>query len=381
MSGAKKKTRTRPARARQRGVALLLVLWVFMTLGVIALDFGEYMRDDAAAALNVSEETRSYYIALAGLNRALFELLEEQQRNPADVADVTGQEEDIAFPIAPLDGHWHEGTFGDGRFRERITSETGRIPINCGIEDGEVDFRRTMLTTVVTNLLTGGNRVDGVDRRDDKMIRTVVDSILDWTDFDDEHQPNGAESDYYGKLVPPYPAKNNIVNSPEELLGVRGMTAELLYGTADHPGLRDVITVYRVEDDEGECVIDGRHVTAPVLQALGVEAEQAQELIAERESLIGDTADVEIKMATAISPELGGEFVRWDDDGGDMLVSIEVEADLSHPRNRSRVLAVLEADLSEGGGLDEVIVKRWQDRAPWQYDPTETVAPEAEAAG
>ena len=45
----------RPRRRRQRGIALLLVLWVFMLLGALALDFSEYMRDDAMAAVNLAD--------------------------------------------------------------------------------------------------------------------------------------------------------------------------------------------------------------------------------------------------------------------------------------------------------------------------------------
>src|SRR5437870_1772108 len=58
---------------RERGIALLLVIWVFMILGVLALDFAQYMPDDAMAAVNLAEEARGYYLALAGMNRSLFD--------------------------------------------------------------------------------------------------------------------------------------------------------------------------------------------------------------------------------------------------------------------------------------------------------------------
>src|SRR4030095_9694936 len=58
---------------RQRGIALLLVLWAFMILGVLALDFGRYMRDDAMAAVNFADETQGYYVAVAAINRALLD--------------------------------------------------------------------------------------------------------------------------------------------------------------------------------------------------------------------------------------------------------------------------------------------------------------------
>src|SRR5262245_9234852 len=76
--------------ARERGVALLLVIWVFMLLGVLAMDFSRYMRDDAMAAINYAEETRGYYVALAGINRALFEQ-KEATANQQAAAGQLGQ--------------------------------------------------------------------------------------------------------------------------------------------------------------------------------------------------------------------------------------------------------------------------------------------------
>src|SRR2546425_12683448 len=60
-------------RRRERGVALLLVLWIFVVLGVLAADFARYIRDDAMAGVNFAEETRAYYIALAGMNRTIYD--------------------------------------------------------------------------------------------------------------------------------------------------------------------------------------------------------------------------------------------------------------------------------------------------------------------
>ena len=61
----------------------------------------------------------------------------------------------------------------------------------------------------------------------------VADSILDWIDKDDDHRLNGTETDYYQNLDPPYKAKNDFFDSLDELLKVRGITRELLYGTPE----------------------------------------------------------------------------------------------------------------------------------------------------
>src|SRR5207302_1022705 len=55
------------------------------------------------------------------------------------------------------------------------------------------------------------------------MTDDVADSILDWLDPDDDPRPNGAESNYYSALG--YSAKNGPMDSLDELLMVKGVTA------------------------------------------------------------------------------------------------------------------------------------------------------------
>jgi general secretion pathway protein K len=62
---------------------------------------------------------------------------------------------------------------------------------------------------------------------------TIVDSILDWRDEDDFHRLNGAESDYYQSLEPPYKCKNADFDDIGELLLVKGVTPDLFNGRLD----------------------------------------------------------------------------------------------------------------------------------------------------
>ena len=72
------------------------------------------------------------------------------------------------------------------------------------------------------------------------MTEDVADAILDWIDDDDETREYGAESDYYEGLTPPYRARNGAMASVEDLLLVRGVTPELLFGLdVNHNGLID----------------------------------------------------------------------------------------------------------------------------------------------
>ena len=62
------------------------------------------------------------------------------------------------------------------------------------------------------------------------MTDELADAILDFIDADETAREFGCESDYYESLSPPYPAKNSPLESLDELLLVRGVTASVLYG-------------------------------------------------------------------------------------------------------------------------------------------------------
>jgi hypothetical protein len=63
------------------------------------------------------------------------------------------------------------------------------------------------------------------------MTEDVADAILDWMDEDEEARDYGAEfDDYYSTLQPAYEPRNGPIQSVEELLLVRGVTPELLFG-------------------------------------------------------------------------------------------------------------------------------------------------------
>jgi type II secretory pathway component PulK len=62
------------------------------------------------------------------------------------------------------------------------------------------------------------------------MTEDVADAILDWMDSDDEPREYGAERDYYASLNTPYAPRNAPLQTVEELLLVRGVTPQMLFG-------------------------------------------------------------------------------------------------------------------------------------------------------
>ena len=68
------------------------------------------------------------------------------------------------------------------------------------------------------------------------MTPHIADALLDWMDSDDDPSEFGAESSYYTTLARPYRPRQNRFTSIDELLLVRGVTPELLYGGSDSTG-------------------------------------------------------------------------------------------------------------------------------------------------
>ncbi len=231
-----------------RGIALFLVLWVLTLLSVIAGQFCHAMRTEINITRNFAEETKAYYIAKAGLNIALAELIRSQTRPGTQGAEGLPFQRDgnnRLFPSKKAKGSLASGEkksenadtenetvfwrisaeippvpFADGNFTVHIDNESGKIDINRADE--------RMLKMILTSF-----------DLEEKTVAIVTDSILDWRDADDLHRLNGAEDKYYQSLPNPYSAKNGNFDSVEELLLVRGMTSEIFYG-----GLKEMLTVH-----------------------------------------------------------------------------------------------------------------------------------------
>jgi len=317
----------------QRGVALLVVLWIFIFLLVVAFDFSASVREEATAAHRYSDETQGYYIALAGFERGVYEFL--QQSTGRDALG-TQKKADI------FDGDWHEEALGGGAFRVRWVDEGGKININRADEE--------TLRRVFTNL--------GVEEPNKAIL---VDSIMDWRDPDDLHRTSGAENEYYRSLNPSYTAKNGPFDTVEDLLWVRGMTPELFYGYADaqgdraehaqKAGLREIFTVDSPIDR-----VNLRTASADVIHALtGIPLEKSRRFVDERKKLSDKTlADLLPLLGVGAGDATLQQFVF----ANPAVVTVEAEGRPAQSQRSRRVKGVVRA---AGGGREFELV-RWIDR-------------------
>jgi len=266
--------REKPLLHKESGFVLIMVLWMIIVLMVIVMSFSVLAKTEGRAALFFRDSLTESYLAQAGLERAILEIYYRQENLNKTVVPDSGK-------VLRLDGTAIEGDVGDGRYVVRIFNEAGRINLNTMNEGNKI-----ILGNLLVNL--------GVEKQ---TADTIVDSALDWMDKDTLHRLNGAEDDYYRSLPNPYRAKNGPFDTVEELVLVKGMTPDILFGTKEHKGLIHFVTVYG-----GASKINVNFAAKEVIMALpGVSEDRAQRIIDRRK-------ETELKSLDDVRGIMGGEY-------------------------------------------------------------------------
>jgi general secretion pathway protein K len=324
---------------RERGIALLMVIWIFMVLSVLSAEFARAMRDDAAATQNLAEEVQARGVAMAGMNQAIYRTLRAREQHTDDTNDPDAVPVDAPEVWEP-DGTWHEQPYWGGKYGVRLLDEGGKISLNRADE--------ALLRKVFETL---GLNADAQEE--------VVDAILDWRDSDNLHRLHGAEDEYYMKLPQPYHVKNGPFDSVDELLMVRGITRELYYGVRDQglgrddtPAipLRDVFSVFNQSAN-----INVRTAPVAVLRVvLGGDEDAVQDILTAREDDPGSVLG--LIRAKVADQTLGRRLV----DRAPSMLAIEARAIMENGRVQARLGAVVRIP-EDADGFQ---IERWYDRLP-----------------
>ncbi len=217
----------------ERGMALLLVLAVIAVLGVALLAFNERTESAMERAFYVQDRVQLMALAESGVDIGLAVLYVDRNRSEYD---------SLGEDWSRLAGRELGGLFEDGSLRVRIADLSGRFPINRLAASGSAgsDGASEAYRALLVRLLTSGQFAV----QDEIEARIIVDSLTDWLDGDDRTLPYGAENDFYLSLAEPRPARNGPVEFIAELLQVRGMSAEILFGSDEKVGLAEYISIY-----------------------------------------------------------------------------------------------------------------------------------------
>lgn len=242
------------SQRRQRGGALLTVLWLSAGLAAIALSVSTTVRSETDRVSTSADGLRASYLASGAVERAVQWMLWGPGYFLPDSTPrfwgPNSRELNMNFP--------------SGVARVEVIPESAKLNINLANAD---DLSRVVLA------------VSG----DPVRSQQIAEAIVHWRTNGDATSPL---DQYYFSLGPTFRARHSSFQEIEELLLVRGMSPELFYGnyTADdggrlyaRGGLRDCLSVWGSLGP-----FDINSASPALLQAMGLSTDLVTQVVARR---------------------------------------------------------------------------------------------------
>ena len=211
----------------QAGFVLVAVLWLLAIFSIVALGYSRTTRFKSLELVNELRLVNEEYAHWSGLEKASFhvDLYQKNSKRFLLSENESGFTDNIVnlmwFPRYEI----YAMSMNDMEYFVRVEPVGSRIAIS------------RMSNEMWQEVLMAC----GVDDMQEQ--RNIIGALADWQDADNLLHMDGAEQEYYDGLEPAYVCKNSPVNVIDELLLVRGITPDLLYGTPEHPGLVDFLCV------------------------------------------------------------------------------------------------------------------------------------------
>ena len=200
-----------------RGVALMMILWVLILLDIIVLQFASSMRTEMEITRNFRDRVESYYLARAAMELARFELT--YVASVSKSATVADSEGNLDFRFED------EARETNPQLSREVTIGRGVFSIDYNVKEGKYDLNY---------LTTSRNESDleevlvacGIEDASSE-LSMLKRSIIDWVDDDHDLTAGiGAEDDWYKDNWQGYECKDDRFYSVEELALIRGLRAE-----------------------------------------------------------------------------------------------------------------------------------------------------------
>ena len=243
---------------RNRGSALLAVLWLSAALSAIAFSIAATVRAETERTALHAEGVRAYFLAAGAVDRAMLY---------------------IQWGPEHLTPEGKPRFFRHGLPRMHFSFPSGEADVEVISETAKVDLNRATPETLFRLLSAVGAPADNA--------RELTAAIVEWRSA----APQGpAPMDQFSlSPTPSFRSRHASFQEIEELLLLRGMTTELFYGGYEHGaddrlvphgGLRDCVSVYGAADR-----FEVNTSRPAVLLAAGLPAETVAGIVALRQSV------------------------------------------------------------------------------------------------
>jgi type II secretory pathway component PulK len=226
MRGARTGRETRCMSPPRKALVLILVLIVVVLLSLGAYSFTNLMIAHHESARLTGEQLQTRVLVDSGVEATRVFLM--QTKAEQIEAGGTFDNPEIFRGVTVVQGDTPRERASFTVLAPNLDSSGNLGGVRYGLED---ESTRLNLNT----LLSAEQMTEGAGKTLlmalPNMTEDVADAILDWLDADDEPRELGAEIDYYSGLSPAYAPKNGPLETVEELLLVRGVTPQLLFGS------------------------------------------------------------------------------------------------------------------------------------------------------
>ena len=191
MNAVRLRSRSPATGGRQKGIALVIVLWILLLVTISTGAYTLMARMDQLEAHTVISSTRARMAAEAGINLAVLSL-----RDPDELTRLVP------------DGRPYQIQIQDVLVEIQVTDERGKVDINAVNE-------ATLLQLFEGHGLVGDDAV------------YLAAAVMDWADVDEIERANGAELPAYASAGLDVGPGNRPFLMIEEVLQVLGMPWEL----------------------------------------------------------------------------------------------------------------------------------------------------------
>jgi general secretion pathway protein K len=207
-----------------KGIALIVVMIAIFVLSVLVGAFALSMKVETKLAMNANHDAELIWLGRSGVELARWALAQQ-----------------LAVAGEPYDSLNQKWAGGPGTLTSSNSPLAAVSLDNYQIGNGSISLKITDLERKINinqadeQLLQQAFTLVGVDAGE---IPSLTAAVLDWIDSDSVTHINGAESDYYQSLNPPYYAKDRPIDDLSELLLLRGVTLDMYWGSnsTNHQG-------------------------------------------------------------------------------------------------------------------------------------------------